>query len=157
MIGLKGYSYLWILIIIIIGSFFLAGGQFMFEDLNELGIKPTPTLAPGLSGGNPAPPSEWSLDVKITCLPNNQTSAAFTVTAPTYHAFLIIQIKNDLGQYATNPVFSTVINSASENAPVKTLESGYSTREWQAILYEGNAVDPSKQKAQLLNQQPTGC
>lgn len=157
MLGLKGYSYLWLLIIIIIGSFFLAGGQFMFEDLNELGIEITPTPASGAPGGVQNPATQWDLAVQKVCLPNKQTRVTFSVSALTYPAYLAIQIKNDAGVFVTDTVLNSEITSVAGNAPSKTFNSAYADREWQAILYEGSAIDPSKQKAQLLNQPPTAC
>lgn len=157
---MKGYSYLWLLIIIIIGAFFFAGGQFITEDLNKLGVQlsPTPTPPPiGAIGNATATPTPaWGLSAQITCVGSGkQTRAVFAVSAVTYPAFLIIQLRYN-GKYETDEVFNTTINSASENDPTKTFNAAYADNAWQAILYEGTSADATKQRAKL-EKVPTDC
>lgn len=158
---MKGYSYLWLLIIIIIGAFFFAGGQFINEDLNNLGVQlsPTPTPLPiGAIGNVTATPTGgspgWSLFTVATCTgSNNQTHAVFTVTAPTYPSFLVIQYKDNEGVFQTDPFFNTTITSAAENDPTKTLNFAYAAREWQGILYDVSGT----KRAETGIKPPTNC
>lgn len=140
MLGLKGYSYLWLLIIIIIGAFFFSGGQFITEDLDNLGVipstTPTPTGVPFGTGGAGATP--WNITVtNLTCTAGtSRITVATTAPAVSHTEF----------QYVSNPPSTFATSRTDPITPPSvtgdfTLPAPYSNTEWRILLYEGGTKD----------------
>lgn len=141
MLGLKGYSYLWLLIIVIIGAFFMAGGQFMFEDLNNLGI--TPSLAPAKGGvpqtPTPTIPNAWSISVTpkgcSTTAPNTAI-VDLTISSPKNGYLLAEIIQNGVGQYVWSEAITQHPTETRLNNPF-TKAQGFTSNAWRLSLFEG--------------------
>jgi len=152
MLGLKGYSYLWLLIIIIIGSFFLAGGQFMFEDLNKLGIETTPTLAPGqgviiTSTPTPTPiaTNNWALSVTNNgCSTTDPSIALMTLVIESpENGYLLAEILiNNVPQYVWSEAVTIHPRETRLNSEFSEAD-GFSTNPWRLSLYKGGTQNPT--------------
>lgn len=136
MLGLKGYSYLWLLIIIIIGAFFFAGGQFITEDLDNLGVIPSATPSPtgGPFGGGGGGTTPWNIAITN---PQCFSGGTHITIATTVNAIGHIEI-----QYLSTPPSTYTTTKSDEVTPPSAttdypLGPGYSTTPWRVLLYEG--------------------
>lgn len=145
----KGYSYIWILIIVIIGAFFMGGGQFMFEDLEELGIQPTLTPAPGVyATATPTPTitptptpiaSAWSISVTNKgCSVTAPTTAIVDITINSQKdGYMLAEIiQNGVGQYAWSQAVTIHPTETRLNNPF-TKAQGFTSNAWRLSLFEG--------------------
>lgn len=142
---MKGYSYLWLLLIVIIGAFFFAGGQFITEDLNELGITPSPTPGIGLNG-SPAPTtsaSDWNISVlNKGCSDATPTTAFIDITIlNAKDGYIMAQItENGTDKYVWSEAVTIQPRETRLNNPFTKAE-GFSTNPWKLILFEGGTKD----------------
>lgn len=145
MLGLKGYSYLWLLIIVIIGSFFMAGGQFMFEDLNNLGIEPSISPVKGAvppGGANP-PPTEWKVLVQNTICTSATAADASITTQALANGYLVFQISNGttfVNPQGLNGIYTFPVTAPGNTTNYSNLGPAYRTNKWKLILYEGGTL-----------------
>lgn len=139
---MRGYSYLWLLAIIIIGAFFFAGGQFINEDLEKLGIpSPTPTINPAI-GGNPpggGTSTEWSISATSKgCSTTTPTTAIIDVVikSPRDGYIMAEIINNGSPTYAWSDAVTVHPTATSLNNEF-TKNAGFSTNQWRLSLFEG--------------------
>lgn len=142
---MKGYSYIWLLLIIIIGAFFFAGGQFITEDLNELGVAATPTPGIGLNG-SPAPTassSEWNISILnkgCSATTPSTTLIDITITNAKDGYILAQVIENGTAKYAFSEAVTIQPTETRLNNPFSQA-LGFSTNPWKLTLFEGGTKD----------------
>lgn len=152
----KGYSYIWILLIVVAGAFFFAGGQFILEDLNQsMAPSPTPTpililptLPQGVATVTPTPttlPSvcTWQItNMTTVCRPGGTASVNIT-TNTSGPGYIMLGIRNSAGNYT--PVLTQGMSAASPNTTLPLTSADPPSESWRVILYEGGNQSPAGQ------------
>lgn len=138
--------------IIIIGAFFLIGGQFLLSGLGGFGIAPfkdQETSTNPTPGSGDTNNSDWSIEQVLTKAScdnannNSRVELAFKGTAP---GFYRIDIKNG---NSFQPVFinHTVYNEFKPNTQniqvndlTLTNADGFNTKPWRVVLFQGGTI-----------------
>lgn len=124
----------------------MAGGQFMFEDLNNLGIeaKVSPVKGAVPPGGANPPAATWQIAPVASCTGSNkQVRATLTITPLTYPAKVVFQVKNAQGAYVTDPdtdLNITLASATDNNGITRVLNIAYSTNPWRVMLQDGTGA-----------------
>lgn len=167
----KGASELYVVIVVIIGAFLLAGGTMVFQN-----IMSSDAFTGGLSGGSPSGSSgsgTWSIvTVTNTCDNTNHIAHVSFALHGTAAGFYRIDIKNgstyapititdESGKANTYTPF-TPNSDNIQDIQLNLLNSdGYNTDPWRITLYQGGAPNgtdlPGGTQQAQQDMNATGC
>lgn len=149
----KGNSEIPLIIIVIIGAFFLAGGQYMFQGLTSTDDT---SINPG-SGSAPLPSSDWSIELEdTTCDSTSNLSKVTVVLHGPSAGYYTITIDSQVA--STNVYTPSAQNNQTIELPLSN-NLGFNTKPWIIKLFSGiipvgtNTSTPQTQK----DMEPTSC
>lgn len=169
----RGGTEVYIILIVILGAFLLAGGQFILTNIVTPPVedpKGGPLLGGGGTGESASSSATWKIELvngKVSCDTAVHKSLAQIAFYGTASGFYRIDVKRGNGYqpiYISGNVYNTFTPN-TQNIQVNDLGlgngDGFNTSEWRAVLFQGGSVSGTTltggtQKAEKVFP-PTAC